>query len=434
VSANDTGASTEAAADVAPRKAMLRQLQQDLRIVTESLAGVLGSIHGIHRDSAWSARQWAIAPAVAAIHGVAALLPQRPAAGAPAAWGEFLAGQRLHISERWRRTQQLLQQLHAGAATAGIALLPLKGAALYAGGAYRPGERPMADVDLLVQPAQLAAAAQLLQQLGFHERSRTWRHALWQRAEPDEVNALGEHRRNPLKIELHGAVCEPLPLAMVEVSALLWPQQPQPGLNRYRSERALLSHLLLHAAGAWCARELRLLHLEDIARLTRHMHAGDWQAWHAELGTAPWWAFPPLQLVQHYYRCIPGAVLAASGAACRPWLRYCGTQQRLSDVSLSQLWVQALPGIEWARTPREAARYALQRLAPGSSRQLARRQLAQLQPRVSGGSWAQLSQGRRLLRWLTVGQARHETLAPVRAALQAHARAAQRPWASSARA
>jgi hypothetical protein len=40
-----------------------------------------------------------------------------------------------------------------------------------------------------------------------------------------------------------------------------------------------------------------------------------------------------------------------------------------------------------------------------------------MQPRVSGGSWAQLSQGRRVLRWMMARQARHETLQPVRAAL-----------------
>jgi hypothetical protein len=62
--------------------------------------------------------------------------------------------------------------------------------------------------------------------------------------------------------------------------------------------------------------------------------------------------------------------------------------------------------------------YVATRVVPSGTTVRGRRVLANVQPRVSGGQWAQLSQGQRMLRWLTSPQARHETLQPVRAALR----------------
>ena len=62
--------------------------------------------------------------------------------------------------------------------------------------------------------------------------------------------------------------------------------------------------------------------------------------------------------------------------------------------------------------------YAAARALPSAETVRMRRALATVQPRVSGGPWAQLSQGQRMLRWVMSRQARHETLQPVRAALR----------------
>jgi hypothetical protein len=83
------------------------------------------------------------------------------------------------------------------------------------------------------------------------------------------------------------------------------------------------------------------------------------------------------------------------------------------------LWISALPGIEWARTPRAMFEYAAARVVPSAETVHLRKAFASVQPRVSGGTWAQLSQRQRVLRWMTSRQARHETLQPVRAALRA---------------
>jgi hypothetical protein len=194
-----------------------------------------------------------------------------------------------------------------------------------------------------------------------------------------------------------------------------------PGLSAYPSRAALLLHLLLHAAGNMVTRALRLLQLHDIARLAARMSDADWDdlaAYAARTADRSlWWAFPPLALASRYCAPMPERLLACAAHDCQWWLRRVYRRRSLSDVSLSHLWVSAFPGIEWARTPAEMVQYAAARALPGKAMRRARQSVAELQPRVSSGTWAQLSQGRRVLRWLIAGEARHETLQPVRAAL-----------------
>ena len=74
------------------------------------------------------------------------------------------------------------------------------------------------------------------------------------------------------------------------------------------------------------------------------MSESDWQEL---LAWRPWWALPTLALAEHYYGAfVPTAAMDApplQHAAPRRAAR----RQRLSDVSLSRLWVDAFPGIEW---------------------------------------------------------------------------------------
>jgi hypothetical protein len=56
-------------------------------------------------------------------------------------------------------------------------------------------------------------------------------------------------------------------------------------------------------------------------------------------------------------------------------------------------------------------------LRPSAETRALREAFAQSQPLVSGGEWADTSQGRRIVRWLLARQPRQETLQPVRAAL-----------------
>jgi hypothetical protein len=355
---------------------------------------------------------------VAAIHGVSVLLAHRLRWDGPPAFVKFLRDQQAHTAHCHAGIRRLLQRLEYAARENGLALTPLKGAALYAAGFYRPGERPMADLDLLVRPQQASRAIELLRHMGYRESDCSPRHVVLERDDADTPAPLGEHRDNSLKIDLHCALREMLPLRAVDISAQVFPREEQPGLNPYPSTRELLNHLLLHAAGSLCYGQLRLLHLEDIARLSARMTMQDWSGWVGQQHLPLWWSFPPLRLAARYYGCVPEEVLSETAARCHWWLRRSSRRCTLAEVSVSHLWVRAFPGIRWARTPQELLTYMMSRILPSAETVARRRDLAIEQPRVSGGSWAQLSQVRRIARWLLAPQPRHETLEPVRAALR----------------
>jgi hypothetical protein len=398
----------------------LPAVQRALRKITEFIAHELG--HPGAPAPEWSETEWHIARAVVTIHGVSGLLAESLRWQGPADFKLFLEGQRAQVAQRLARIQALLHEIDSRARTRGIALVALKGAALHAHGVYAPGERPMADVDLLVAEPDVPRASQLLTELGFCAGPVTWKHRAFETpGRAKMTTALGENSSDPIRIELHSQIREILPLRPVDISALVFPRDPRAGVNDYASDAGLLLHILLHAAGAMVGRTARLLHLNDVARLTRHMTAAEWhEVFEQAAATADpslWWAFPPLALTNRYYHCVPESVLARLAAGCRWPLRRIYRRRRLSDVSVSYLWVSAFPGIEWSRSLREMTAYAVARVRPSAETLALREAFAVSQPLVSGGEWAYTSQGRRIVRWLLARQPRQETLQPVRAAL-----------------
>jgi hypothetical protein len=399
----------------------LHAVQRMLRETTEVLAREL--VHPGARAPDWSATEWAVARAATVMHGLPGLLGERLRWQGPGDWGDFLGAQRAQIEQRLARIEPLLVAIDAAARAEGIALIALKGAALHARGIYRVGERPMADVDLLVAPAQEARAGRLIEQLGYREACATWKHREFHPLHGQRHAAsFGEDAGNPLRIELHAGIRELLPLRPVDISPLVLPPRPPPGLNDYASTGTLLLHLVLHAAGAMLNRTLRFLHLHDIARVAARMTPADWSDTLAAVRDTPdpslWWAFPPLMLAHRYHGGVPEEVLARTAAGCSPLLRRLARRRLVSDVSLSYLWISAFPGIEWARSLREAASYARTRLLPSAETRALRRSYADAQPLVSGGEWAQASQARRIVRYLTSRPARQETVQPVLRALE----------------
>ncbi len=394
----------------------LGALHRSLRRITEALAVELGN--PASATPAWTEFEWSIAPAVASIHGVSPLLAESLRWQGPVQWHEFLRTQREHTTLRHLRILELLGKVHERAKSDGVALVALKGAALHALGVYRPGERPMSDVDLLAGDTE--SAGHSLERLGYRWVMDTVKHSVWEPLSWTRPADLGEHCDNGIRIELHGRILESLPLRNADISELMLPRAPQPGINEYPSTAALLSHLLLHAAGAMALRSLRLLHLQDIARVAARMRVTDWR----ELVEADgldqrlWWAFPPLALTARYFTAsIPKEVLTALELSC-PWtLRRYMQSHSLTDVSLSSLWVTAFPGIEWAHSPGEVLEYVKLRVWPDRRVRQAREQLADMEPGISGGEWQKLSQSQRVVRWVTSRPARTDTLSAINAAL-----------------
>src|SRR6185437_5870005 len=394
-------------------------VQSALRRITESLAAGLACADT--GCPAWSDLDWRLAPAVAAMHGVSPLLARELRWQGPPHWARFLAEQRRHTLHRQRRIEELLSNIDARARSAGIAVVALKGAALQTAGVYAAGERPMADLDLLVQPADLETAVAVLLALSYRDSGTTWKHQGFDPAGGSEQRAeLGEHADNPIKIDLHHRICERLPLAPTDLTDLVFPPHAQPGLNGYPRAAALMAHLLAHAAGTMTHRGLRLIQLCDVARLARRMTEADWEELIRLHGSDRrlWWAAPPLLLAARYFAgAVPHKALTRLERGA-PWLLRQVTRRRtLADFSYSHVYIDALPGILWTRSPAQAVRYVSARVFPIREQRAQIEVVSRTGPWSAEPHWHRQSQARRILQWISSRPTRTETLQPVRAAL-----------------
>ena len=390
-----------------------------MRRTTEALATELALARPGGVEPAWNALEWRLAMAVAAAHGVSPLLCKLSTWQHPP-WRDFLEQQREHVEHRHRRIAQLLSRIDIGARARAVPIVPLKGTALHALGLYAPGERPMADIDLLVREHDAAPTIALLLELGYVESFAQWKHRVFKPATGVPVAGLGEHRDTPVNIELHIRIQERLPVSAVDITGRIYPREPMPGLNDYPSSGALMSHLLLHASGNICGRSLRLMHLNDISLLATRMGASDWDVlWDVHATEPPWWALPPLRLVARYYRhAVPDAVLARLARDCPPLLRAISHRRTLTDVSCSGLFLHGLAGAEWCRSLREAGRYLGHRIRPSPEAVRERADMVRTQLWLQGQSWVTAGHGRRVLTWLTRPVPRMDMLYAVRAALE----------------
>lgn len=395
-----------------------KALAAALRKTTEHLARELAQPSASPPD--WSDLDWAIARAAAALQGISTLLANRLPWGGPPGWQSFLAEQREQAMLRDARIGELLRQIDAATRRAQIPCVALKGAALRALDLYRPGERPMGDVDLLIRPGDATAIAAALREIGYVEIYATRRHVVYAPPHGTMPKGYGEHVESPLKIEAHTRVSELLPVRAVDITARVYPAQPQPGLNAYPSAVALLLHLLLHAAGNMRAHALRQIQLHDIAHVAGRFQDADWRALLAARRAAerPWWAFPPLALAARYYpRFIPPEILRELRGCCSLPLRLAIDRQALTDVSWSNLRIHAFPGIEWSRSPLDALRFIVSRALPGRMALAELQTALDAQPQLKQVRWYGARHGERIARWLFSRPPRVQTITTVRAVL-----------------
>jgi hypothetical protein len=261
----------------------------------------------------WSPSTWVAFRQVVTMHGLAphlaARLPRSDVGEAmPPATLAWLAAQAGHNADRIRRMHDELGAILAAAAVAGIEVMPLKGAVLTTVPGADPARRPMADLDLLVRPADRTRMREVLVGLGYRsdpERHRRPTHEVFVDAgggrvvEPD-----GEHPDNPRKVELH-----------VEVKRHLWgwvdddelTDELWRGASRGRvlgqpatlpRPESLLAHLAIHATSDLLAGRGRLVQWLDLRVVAPLV---------AELGGLPHQrlAYPSLRLAQ---RVLPGAL------------------------------------------------------------------------------------------------------------------------------
>jgi putative nucleotidyltransferase-like protein len=392
-----------------------KALRAPLRNITETLAAEFD--RPTERPPEWNELEWRLARAVASMHGVSSLLPTVLRWSGPGDFFRFLAEQREHTKRRHASITELVERIGARSAAAGIAVQVLKGGALHDLGIYQAGERPMADLDLLVHESNVGASTQLLEKLGYRETCVTWKHRAFEPSAGSATARLGEHAANPIKIDLHTKIAELLPWRSTDITAFVLPAAPRAGLNPYPSSGALLLHLLLHAAGNMVSNALRLVQLCDIARLAPRLTAADWDEV-AVRGTnargLPW-ALPPLRITARYFpSTVPPRVIASLQSGC-PWaMHHAGQRQLLSDVSFSNPFVAAAPGLWWSQSVADMIGYLWARIGDSRTSEF---QFAGSELWASESDWYRMSQVRRVLRWATSHPSRVQTMQSVRAAL-----------------
>ncbi|HWG75770.1 MAG TPA: nucleotidyltransferase family protein [Steroidobacteraceae bacterium] len=406
------------------------RIEAAVRLATERFVQELASPGA--SAPGWSEFEWTMARAAAVLHGVTPLLAC--AWQGPDHWVRFATEQVRQTAVRQRRMRRALALIDRQARHAGLPFVALKGSALHAIGLYRSGQRPMADIDLLVSPAQATRMRQLLGELGFQEVAAIWKHRIFEAPPPhgEHVGSpFGERADAPLKIELHDHIAERLPARPIDITDKIWPGNPRPGLNAYPSQVALLLHLLLHAAGNMVDHGLRLIHLHDLALMALRMEVADWDWLITQRlsGMPPWWALPPLELVERYYPGrVPPPILMKLRSLCPRSLRRRARRQSLSDTSYCALRVRAFPGLSWAITATGKLDYLRKRLwLDRESRH--GRTVSQRQTWATDNSWVgRQSQVVRIMRWVLCAPIRPAPLYVIRLAISDQAaRAAPAP-------
>jgi hypothetical protein len=387
-----------------------RIVQEALRATTERLAHELAC--PTNDTPSWSEFEWRAARAAVAIHGVGPLLAGSLRWRGPPGWHAFLEDQRRQTEQRYRRFETLAKLIDQQAREAGIPMVALKGAALHEMGLYRAGERPMADLDLLVEEPDLEAAAKLLEAQGFRTEFSFWKNRIF-KAGDGAAGGLGERSDYPIKVELHWRIRERLPLELTDISPAVFPPNLRPGLNPYPSRVSLLMHLVLHAAGSMANRDLRLVHLHDLALVCRGMQPEDWEALLRQSDSGIqglWWFAPPLELAGRYFAdMVPSSVLLRLRSACPALLNRLTRRRSLTDFSFSSVWVHAFPGIAWAQSGTEAFRYVLGRVRPDAEARRMRNFDAG-NAWAKHDSWMSLPQGSRIWRWMSSRPTRPATM------------------------
>lgn len=376
-------------------------IAESLEKVTEELALQIGGAGGVTPD--WSEFDWKIAQAAVALHGIGPTLSLSLRWHSPAFWTKFLAEQNDHNRVRYRRIQAVTEILLNEFKEAGMRALMLKGAALYRAGCYASGERPMADLDVLVSPEHRKDCAAILARIGYRLDLSIERHDVYVNVKSELIHSLGEHADNPIKIEVHSSISEKLLSQSWDITDVIFSGADPNAAENYPESWALMAHLLLHAAGGMKTKSLRILHLCDIARLARLLTVDDWERVVSIRagGRLPWWAFPPLLLTSRYFPlAIPPRILAGFESACPAFLRWVARRSRIADVSFSRLTLPIYAGVEWASSASDLSRYLLRRVIPDKEMRRLRRYEAS-SPVWGNNDWLRLPRWRRAIRLLT---------------------------------
>jgi hypothetical protein len=200
----------------------------------------------------------------------------------PAPTVQRIASQHRANAERIDALHHDLARILRAATAAGIEAMPLKGALLTTRNDEQRHRRPMADLDLLVRPADRHAMDQLLVRLGYrHQPENNPRptHETYLNPGAAGVVTDGEHADNPRRVEVHTEVMRHLWgwIDDDEVTPALWRRA---ATGTVVGERALIpadadlvAHLAVHASSDLLVGRGRLVQWLDFGALSETLGA-----------------------------------------------------------------------------------------------------------------------------------------------------------------
>ncbi|MAT97317.1 MAG: hypothetical protein CL608_09260 [Anaerolineaceae bacterium] len=250
--------------------------------------------------------------------------------------------QQVHNASRERTNCMLAAcvEILAAFQRAGIATLLLKGAVLAPLYYPDPQQRPLADLDLLIRPQDVAASREImLKQLGYRYYSRSAEDEVYLRGERQE-NIWAPDNVHP--VEIHFTLREEYAGIGFDLAEIMWQESAerpywQNSHARIPNPAALLLHVCAHTSSDWLIQRGRLMHIDDIGKLCRRMQSEDWQTFGrlVQPGTARF-IYPALAFVGKYTSLpVPASITNALRANCPPALLTWLEQTELADASES---------------------------------------------------------------------------------------------------
>ncbi len=226
------------------------------------------------------------------------------------------------------RTGRLLEdaaEVLASLSEKSIPSVPLKGLVLADRYYPDPRTRAMRDIDLMIHQTDYAAAAGILQSLGYRQLGNQPKSTVWVRGDVHPESWSPDHLR---PLDLHTKSVDDIANLGIQLDTRLWSEcdvdqlLEVPGVHVLKPA-ALFFHTALHASNNWVRRDPMLSHLRDLELLARGFDASSW-ARVQELAN-PRLArtiFPALAFLARYApSAVPADVNASLRAATPPRLR-----------------------------------------------------------------------------------------------------------------
>ncbi|MCA9977893.1 MAG: nucleotidyltransferase family protein [Anaerolineales bacterium] len=206
------------------------------------------------------------------------------------------------LAEQYDMNRQRLQRMRAELAEivqqtrqAGIPLMPLKGSILAWQYYPQPWLRPMADLDILIRPADRQGMIAILQRLGYcfdpGDSNEHAQHMVFKNPGAAVVSLSGEHPDNPRPVEVHWALRKGAwgDISSCDFTEQMWATATETAEGTWQPTVTVLAeYVAFHASYHLLFRSGRLIHLLDLALLSGELRPFT--------PTYPNWMYPALQL------------------------------------------------------------------------------------------------------------------------------------------